>query len=129
MVQVNGTTTTMVDNQFQVNANSSLNTVIGQVDAVPDITQASLYRVDEEGNRTLETSCMLGSDTFTCVLPSLSVDESGTQFEVLVINDLGNVTRTIILLVQGKKLRYCSLTVLSLLHFSSSTALDGMGWD
>ena len=119
----------MVDNQFQVNANSSLNTVIGQVDAVPDITQASLYRVDEEGNRTLETSCMLGSDTFTCVLPSLSVDESGTQFEVLVINDLGNVTRTIILLVQGKKLRYCSLTVLSLLHFSSSTALDGMGWD
>ena len=89
--------------QYQADANVLTNVLNGSADAVPNIMMALLYRIDEDGNRTEVFNCSLPSiNLFNCFLPYLSINESGAVFKVVVGNGLGNVSTTVVLLVQGE---------------------------
>ena len=102
-MEVDGVALPQANGQYQVDANVPSNVLSGSADAVPNIMIALLYRIDEDGNRTEIFDCMLPlTNLFNCRLPSLSVNESGAMFEVLVGNGLGNDSVRVVLLVQGE---------------------------
>ena len=104
-VEVNGIfPPTANGQQFMADANVLTNVLVGSTIAEPPISSVQLFRVEEEGNVTVEPiNCNITlPNQFRCSLPSLNVNESGVQFEVLAVNRLGNDTRTFELVVQGK---------------------------